>query len=93
MISPVTPNRIAAPSVADARAPNAALKNAGVGGRVDAVAASAPSLTNEPRRMAAEGPPIDTARVERLRMAIADDSFIIDPARIAAAMISAEQLP
>lgn len=89
MIDRITPSRIAAPSVADARAPHGVAPKA-----LDAEQSATPvasSLTSEPRRMAAEGPPIDGARVERLRAALLDGSFAVDPERIAAAMIAGER--
>jgi negative regulator of flagellin synthesis FlgM len=47
-------------------------------------------LAAEVRALLAEPAPIDSARVARLRAALADGSYRIDPAQIAAAMILAE---
>lgn len=91
MIERITPSHIAVPSVADARAPQTAAPVATDQARPAAPVAS--PLTGEPRRMAAEGPPIDGARVERLRAALADGSYAVDPERIAAAMIASERMP
>ena len=48
-------------------------------------------LADEVRALLAEPAPIDGARVARLRAALADGRFRIDPAQIAAAMILSEQ--
>jgi negative regulator of flagellin synthesis FlgM len=88
MIDRLSPSRVGTPSVADARAPRAI--SASVAAAPSTTEAT-PSLASEPRRIAAEGPPIDAARVERLRGAIADGSFVVDAQRIATAMIAAEQ--
>ncbi len=41
----------------------------------------------------AKAPPVDSAKVERLRTAIASGDYKSDPAKIAAAMIAQETLP
>jgi flagellar biosynthesis anti-sigma factor FlgM len=48
-------------------------------------------LSDLPRRIAAEGPPMNAERVGELRAAIADGSYRPDPATIAAAMLEAER--
>lgn len=90
MIDRISPSRISAPGIADARAARASLP-ASVD-RVRAAEEPASSLVSEPRRMAAEGPPIDAGRVDRLRSAIADGSYAIDAERIAAAMMASEHI-
>lgn len=45
-------------------------------------------LSDEVRALLSAPPPIDLARVERLRAAIAEGSYAIEPDRIAAAMIA-----
>jgi negative regulator of flagellin synthesis FlgM len=89
MIDPISSRRIATPGVTDARAPTTITRAPTEAAR--AVPETASSLTSEPRRMAAEGPPIDAARVDRLRSAIVDGSFVVEPDRIAAAMIAGER--
>lgn len=89
MIDRIPSSRIAASGAADARATRISVLAAPMHER--SAAAASPSLANEPRRMVAEGPPIDAGRVERLRASLAEGSFVIDPERIAAAMMAAEQ--
>lgn len=89
MIDRITPSRPAAVAVSEpfkARGPvPAAVETAG------AVPRGASALVSEPRRMAADGPPMDTGRIDRLRASLADGSYVIDAGRIAAAMIAAER--
>jgi negative regulator of flagellin synthesis FlgM len=59
--------------------------------RADTPAAErAPSLSALLGQLAADGPPIDSARVADLRAAISAGDYVVQPARIAAAMLASE---
>lgn len=54
------------------------------------VAEGATTAKGPAARLAAEGPPIDSAKVDAIRAAIADGTYRIDPDAIAARMIDAD---
>lgn len=88
MIDRITPSRIGLAPGGAARTGNAVVARAALG----APALTTPQmLVAEPRRIAAADAPLDMPRIDRLRAALADGSYTIDPERIAAAMIAAEQ--
>ena len=78
----VTPT-VAAPRAAGASRPETATK---------AAAVVPPGFSHIARDLAAS-PPVDTAKVERLRAAIQSGEYRPDPDRIAAAMIAIETVP
>lgn len=81
------PRPVAVAGEAVARAPAAA--RSGDAGAVVPQEAAVSNLTRLARELAAS-PPVDGARVEALRLAIASGDYKPDPDRIAAAMIALE---
>lgn len=88
MIDRITPSRIGLTPSGTARTGNAVTVSAAL---VAPALATPQALVAEPRRIATADAPLDMPRIDRLRAALADGSYIIDPERIAAAMIAAEQ--
>jgi flagellar biosynthesis anti-sigma factor FlgM len=46
-------------------------------------------ISAEARRLSAASPPVDLAKVHRLREALATNTYVVQPARIAHAMLEA----
>jgi negative regulator of flagellin synthesis FlgM len=66
----------------------AAERGAEIGKAGDSPRANAPA--GPVAAMAAEGAPIDTAKVSAIRAAIAEGRYPVDPAKIAAAMLNVD---